>query len=66
MKTIVRNIYILFARSEIPIAGKNQEIMDLVDPDTPLPPWLTEEDLEAYASLYQRSGFDAPMQVPYK
>ncbi|KAL3741892.1 hypothetical protein ACJRO7_017378, partial [Eucalyptus globulus] len=51
-KTVVRNIYILFSRSELPIAAENQEIMDIVDPSTPLPPWFTEGDLEEYSSLY--------------
>ncbi|PON96090.1 Epoxide hydrolase-like [Trema orientale] len=67
VKTVLRNIYILFSRSEIPIAEKDKETMDLVDSDnTPLPPWFTEEDLSFYATLYQKSGFDSPMQVPYK
>ena len=66
MKTVVRNIYILFSRSEIPIAHKDQEIMDLVDSSMPLPPWLTDEDLATYATLYETSGLDSPMQVPYK
>ncbi|GMN50840.1 hypothetical protein TIFTF001_020001 [Ficus carica] len=67
VKTVVRNIYILFSRSEIPIAEKDKEIMDMVDSSsTPLPPWFTEEDLTVYATLYQQSGFASPMQVPYK
>ncbi|KAH7545968.1 uncharacterized protein LOC107424812 [Ziziphus jujuba] len=66
VKTIVRNIYILFSRSEIPIAKKDEEIMDMVDSSTPLPPWFTNEDLATYATLYENSGFDSPMQVPYK
>ncbi|KAJ8545552.1 hypothetical protein K7X08_018135 [Anisodus acutangulus] len=64
-KTVVRNIYILFSRSEIPIANENQEIMDIVQPSTPLPPWFTEEDLSAYGALYENSGFKTAMQVPY-
>ncbi|MBA0630891.1 hypothetical protein Godav_002943 [Gossypium davidsonii] len=55
-KTIIRNIYILFSGSELPIAGDDEEIMDLVDSSTPLPPWFTEEDLDVYATLYQNSG----------
>ncbi|XP_039166633.1 uncharacterized protein LOC104442656 [Eucalyptus grandis] len=50
-------IYILFSRSELPIAAENQEIMDIVDPSTPLSSWFTEGDLEEYSSLYQKSGF---------
>ncbi|XP_023755522.1 uncharacterized protein LOC111903979 isoform X1 [Lactuca sativa] len=65
-KTVVRNIYILFSKSEIPIAPENQEIMDLVDSSTPLPSWFTEEDLEIYGDLYHKSGFQTPLQVPYR
>ncbi|PQQ10110.1 uncharacterized protein Pyn_13049 [Prunus yedoensis var. nudiflora] len=65
-KTVVRNVYILFSKSEIPIAAENQEIMDLVDPSTPLPPWFTEEDLAAYGALYEKSGFQTALQVPYR
>ncbi|KAL4309952.1 hypothetical protein GQ457_01G019600 [Hibiscus cannabinus] len=65
-KTVVRNIYILFSRSEIPIAAENQEIMDLVDPSIPLPPWFTEEDLATYGALYEKSGFKTALQVPYR
>ncbi|XP_052200976.1 uncharacterized protein LOC127807299 [Diospyros lotus] len=65
-KTVIGNIYILFSRSEIPIAGANQEIMDLVEPSTPPPPWFTEEDLENYAALYSKSGIFTALQVPYR
>lgn len=65
-KTVVRNVYILFSKSEIPIAAENQEIMDLVDPSTPLPPWFKEEDLAAYGALYEKSGFQTALQVPYR
>ncbi|XP_045826306.1 bifunctional epoxide hydrolase 2-like isoform X2 [Trifolium pratense] len=64
-KTVVRNVYILFSRSELPIANENQEIMDLVEPDTPLPSWFTEEDLSTYGALYEKSGFRTALQVPY-
>ncbi|KAI3741141.1 hypothetical protein L1987_58808 [Smallanthus sonchifolius] len=65
-KTVVRNIYILFSGYELPIATENQEIMDIVDPSTPLPPWFTEEDLSAYGTLYQKSGFLNSLKVPYR
>ncbi|KAI3741138.1 hypothetical protein L1987_58805 [Smallanthus sonchifolius] len=66
-KTVVRNVYILFSKSEIPIANnENQEIMDLVDTPTPLPSWFTEDDLAVYGDLYQKSGFQTPLQVPYR
>ncbi|XP_047943159.1 bifunctional epoxide hydrolase 2-like [Salvia hispanica] len=65
-KTVVRNVYTLFSRSEIPIARENQEIMDLVDSSTPLPPWFSEEDLANYGSLYQNSGFQTALKVPYR
>ncbi|KAJ4975941.1 hypothetical protein NE237_001047 [Protea cynaroides] len=66
VKTVVRNIYILFSGSELPIAAEDQEIMDLVDPSSPLPTWFTEEDLAVYATLYEKSGFRTPLQVPYR
>ncbi|XP_042519840.1 AB hydrolase superfamily protein YfhM-like [Macadamia integrifolia] len=66
VKTVVRNIYILFSGSKLPIADENQEIMDLVDPSSPLPPWFTEEDLAVYATLYEKSGFSTALQVPYR
>lgn len=40
--------------------------MDLVAPSAQLPEWLTDEDLQVYADLYARSGFAAPMQIPYR
>ncbi|XWS54209.1 hypothetical protein CRYUN_Cryun10bG0069600 [Craigia yunnanensis] len=66
VKTVVRNIYILFSGSELQVAGEDQEIMDLVDPSTPLPPWFTEDDLDVYATLYKKSGFRTALQVPYR
>ncbi|XP_020229508.1 uncharacterized protein LOC109810456 [Cajanus cajan] len=40
--------------------------MDLVEPDTPLPSWFTEEDLATYGALYEKSGFQTALQVPYR
>ncbi|XP_020250116.1 uncharacterized protein LOC109827513 isoform X2 [Asparagus officinalis] len=65
-KTVLQNIYILFSGSELPVAGDGHEIMDLVDPLTPLPQWLSEKDLQVYTDLYEKSGFVAPMQIPYR
>ncbi|PON96091.1 Epoxide hydrolase-like [Trema orientale] len=65
-KTVIRNVFILFSRSEIPIAAENQEIMDLVDQTRPLPPWFTEEDLAYYGALYEKSGFRTALRVPYR
>ncbi|XP_028074635.1 bifunctional epoxide hydrolase 2-like [Camellia sinensis] len=65
-KTVMWNVYILFSKSEIPIVGENQEIMDLVEPSTPLSPWFSKEDLEAYGALYTKSGFRTTLQVPYR
>ncbi|KAI3800375.1 hypothetical protein L1987_28465 [Smallanthus sonchifolius] len=65
-KTVVRNIYIMFSRSEILIASENQEIMELVDPSAPLPSWFTEDGLAVYGELYHKSGFQTPLQVPYR
>ncbi|KAJ0510113.1 putative soluble epoxide hydrolase [Helianthus annuus] len=66
VKTVVRNIYILFSQSELQIAHENQEIMDLVKPSTPLPSWFTEEDIETYAAAFEKSGFRTALQVPYR
>ncbi|XP_027911746.1 uncharacterized protein LOC114170462 isoform X2 [Vigna unguiculata] len=66
VKSVIRNIYTLFSKSEVPIAADDQEIMDLFDPSTPLPPWFSEEDLSTYASLYEKSGFRYTLQVPYR
>ncbi|CAN1221761.1 Epoxide hydrolase A, partial [Linum grandiflorum] len=65
-KTVIRNIYILFSGSDMPTAAQNQEIMDLVDPSTPLPSWFSEEDLSAYGALYHKSGFQFALQIPYR
>ncbi|XP_059066837.1 uncharacterized protein LOC131858001 isoform X2 [Cryptomeria japonica] len=51
VETVVRNIYTLFSRSELPVAEEGKEIMDLYDPATPLPAWFTEDDLKMYSSL---------------
>ncbi|WVZ59462.1 hypothetical protein U9M48_009599 [Paspalum notatum var. saurae] len=66
VRRVVRTIYVLFSRAEIPIAKEGQEIMDLADLSTPLPAWFTEEDLDAYAKLYEKSGFRYPLQMPYR
>lgn len=56
----------MFSGSELPTAEENQEIMDLVDPSAPLPSWFTEEDLQSYATLYEKSGFRTALQIPYR
>ncbi|KAI7747552.1 hypothetical protein M8C21_009351, partial [Ambrosia artemisiifolia] len=66
VKTVVRNIYIMFCQSEMPIAGETEEIMDLVKPLTPLPPWMTEDDIATYGTLYEKNGFQTALQVPYR
>ncbi|KAK4368367.1 hypothetical protein RND71_012159 [Anisodus tanguticus] len=50
-------------RSEIPIADENQEILDLVEPDTPLPFWFSEKDLAVYGTLYEKSRFQSALKV---
>ncbi|GKG32636.1 epoxide hydrolase, partial [Tanacetum coccineum] len=35
-------------------------------PCTPLPSWFTEKDLAEYAALYEKSGFQFALQVPYR
>ncbi|PIA28357.1 hypothetical protein AQUCO_07100023v1 [Aquilegia coerulea] len=66
VKTVIKKIYILFSGSTVPIAEENQEIMDLIDSAAPLPSWFKEEDLSAYATLYEKSGFSTPLTVPYR
>ncbi|TVU50549.1 hypothetical protein EJB05_01924, partial [Eragrostis curvula] len=64
VRRVVRTIYILFSSPDVPIAKEGQEIMDLVDDESaPLPDWFTETDLDAYASLYQNSGFRCSLQM---
>ncbi|OMP07869.1 Epoxide hydrolase-like protein [Corchorus olitorius] len=65
-KTVIRKIYTMFSGSLPPVAADNQEIMDLVDSSTPLPPWFSEDDLAQYGSLYEKSGFKTALQVPYR
>jgi len=65
VKTVIRNLYTLFSKSELPMAEDGKEIMDLYDSSIPLPPWFTEHDLQMYSSLYEKSGFVYPMQVPF-
>ncbi|KAH9324581.1 hypothetical protein KI387_004759, partial [Taxus chinensis] len=65
VEAVVRNIYTLFSGSELPVAEEGKEIMDLYNPSTPLPPWFTEDDLKMYSTLYEKSGFAFPLQVPY-
>ncbi|MBA0631803.1 hypothetical protein Gotri_000647 [Gossypium trilobum] len=65
-KTVIRKVYIMFSGSLPPVAADNQEIMDLVDSSAPFPPWLSEEDLAEYGSLYEKSGFRTALQVPYR
>lgn len=66
VKTVVKKIYILFTESKLQIAKEDQEIMDMVDPSAPLPPWFSDEDLANYAELYEKSGFQTALQVPYR
>ncbi|XP_051128327.1 uncharacterized protein LOC127249533 [Andrographis paniculata] len=65
-KTVVRKVYIMFSRSELPIANENQEIMDLVEASAPLPDWFSEDDLQVYGDLYEKSGFQTALQIPYR
>ncbi|KAJ8504736.1 hypothetical protein OPV22_005622 [Ensete ventricosum] len=47
--------------------ARTAEIIELADPSTPLPHWFTEEDLNAYvAAVYEKSGFQFPLQMPYR
>ncbi|KAI5079425.1 hypothetical protein GOP47_0004904 [Adiantum capillus-veneris] len=64
--TIIKRIYILLCNSSMPIALDKEKTLDLVKASDPLPDWMTEEDLQVYAELYKSSGFEYPMEVPYR
>lgn len=64
--TVIRRIYIMFCNSQMPIASETENTLDLVKASDPLPDWMTEEDLQVYAGLYEKSGFGYPMEVPYR
>ncbi|KAL6644114.1 hypothetical protein ACP70R_018880 [Stipagrostis hirtigluma subsp. patula] len=66
VRRIMRTIYILFSKDEIPVAKQGQEIMDLADEETPMPHWFTEQDLSAYTTLYEKSGFITALRIPYR
>ncbi|RLN29482.1 bifunctional epoxide hydrolase 2-like [Panicum miliaceum] len=63
VRRVVRTIYVLFSGADVPVAKEGQEIMDLADETAPLPEWFTEEDLDVYASLYEKSGFRYPLKM---
>lgn len=64
--TVIKRIYILFCNSQMPIASDTENTLDLVKASDPLPYWMTEEDLQVYAGLYENSGFGYPLEVPYR
>ncbi|KAH6780597.1 hypothetical protein C2S52_011834 [Perilla frutescens var. hirtella] len=66
VKTVIKKIYIMFTASELQVASEDQEILDLVDESAPLPAWFTPDDLQTYADLYDKSGFQTALQVPYR
>ncbi|TVU50544.1 hypothetical protein EJB05_01919, partial [Eragrostis curvula] len=65
-RRIMRTLYILISKSDVPIAKQGQEIMDLAEESTQIPDWITEEDLSAYTTLYEKSGFITALQIPYR
>ncbi|EFJ24944.1 hypothetical protein SELMODRAFT_100032 [Selaginella moellendorffii] len=64
--TVLKNIYTLFCRSELQIAGPDEEIMDLVTTSDPIPSWLTEEFIKVQSELYDKSGFECPLRFTYR
>lgn len=50
VQKLLSEMSILLSKCEIPIAQQNQEIMDLVDPSTPI-----------YGFLYEKSGVDTAL-----
>ncbi|KAL2335298.1 hypothetical protein Fmac_016511 [Flemingia macrophylla] len=41
-------------------------VVTLGVPYAPLPSWFTEEDLATYGALYEKSGFQPALQIPYR
>lgn len=37
-----------------------------MEPSAPLPSWITEDELATYGGLYEKSGFQMALQVPYR
>lgn len=66
LKTVFKKIYIMFTDNELQVASDDEEILDLVDESAPLPDWFSEEDLRIYGELYEKSGFQTALQVPYR
>ncbi|EFJ26266.1 hypothetical protein SELMODRAFT_98381, partial [Selaginella moellendorffii] len=64
--TVLKNIYTLFCRSELQIAGPDEEIMDLVTTSDTTPSWLTEEFIKVQSELYEKSGFEGPLCFTYR
>ncbi|KAH1031183.1 hypothetical protein J1N35_043357 [Gossypium stocksii] len=47
----------MLSRSLPQVVVDDQEVLNLVDSSAPLQPWLSEEDLAEYGSLYEKSRF---------
>ena len=52
-----------FLSLEIPdlIAPSGTEIIDFIETPTSLPSWISEDEVEYYASKFQKSGFTGPL-----
>lgn len=53
--------FLLIMKPDLLIAPPDMEIIDFLDTPTSLPPWLTEEELQYFASKFQKSGFTGPL-----
>ncbi|KAJ3702659.1 hypothetical protein LUZ61_006364 [Rhynchospora tenuis] len=51
----------LFAGKSTGSSAVSKEFISSATEETPLPPWITEEDIEYYASSFDKSGFTGPM-----
>ncbi|ERN01198.1 hypothetical protein AMTR_s00002p00235200 [Amborella trichopoda] len=58
--TVVKK-FLLINKSDLLVAPPGKEIIDVLEVPSSLPSWITEEELEYYASKFQKSGFTGPL-----
>ncbi|KAL4199803.1 hypothetical protein AMTRI_Chr03g146670 [Amborella trichopoda] len=58
--TVIKKI-LLSNTSDLLAAPLGKEIIDILEAPSSLPSWITEEELQYYASKFQKSGFTGPL-----
>ncbi|ERN01200.1 hypothetical protein AMTRI_Chr03g53070 [Amborella trichopoda] len=53
--------FLLINKQDLLIAPPGQEVIDSLEIPSSLPPWITEEELQYFASKFQKSGFTGPL-----